>query len=52
MDLHKNLQSNHTNVDEEGQAVQKLQDTKISRNEDQHVESWGWSNNTETIRDH
>jgi hypothetical protein len=51
MDLPKNLQDNHSKHDEEGQDIQNLRATKGSGNEEQPIESWGWSNNTETVRD-
>ncbi|WP_167385107.1 hypothetical protein [Brevibacillus formosus] len=51
MDMPKNLKGNHSKQDEEGQVIQSLPDTKGSSNEEQAIESWGWSNNTETVRD-
>lgn len=51
MDMPKNLKDNHSKQDEEGQVIQSLQDTTGSGDEEQAIESWGWSNNTETVRD-
>ncbi|MGG4446168.1 hypothetical protein HPY28_02280 [Brevibacillus sp. HB1.2] len=51
MDLPKNLQDNHSKHDEEGQVIPNIQETKGSGNEERPIESWGWSNNTETVRD-
>lgn len=51
MDLPKNLQGNHSRQDEEGQDIQNEQGAKVSGKEEQPIESWGWSNNTETVRE-
>ncbi|WP_016740417.1 MULTISPECIES: hypothetical protein [Bacillales] len=51
MDLPKNLRGNHLKHDEEGQSIPNIQDTKGSSNEERSIESWGWSNNTETVRE-
>ncbi|MDC0759716.1 MULTISPECIES: hypothetical protein [Brevibacillus] len=50
MDLPKTLQDNHSKQDEEGQVIPNFQETKGSDNEERPIESWGWSNNTETVR--
>ncbi|TQK63661.1 hypothetical protein FB479_103531 [Brevibacillus sp. AG162] len=51
MDLPKKLQGNQSRQDEEGQDIKNLLATKDSGNEEQPIESWGWSTNTETVRD-
>lgn len=51
MDMQKKLHGNHSKHDEEGQVIQNLPDAKGSSPEEQVIESWGWSNNTETVRD-
>lgn len=51
MDMPKNLQDKHSKRDEEGQLIKSLPDAKGSGAEEQAIESWGWSNNTETVRD-
>ncbi|BAH43574.1 hypothetical protein BBR47_25970 [Brevibacillus brevis NBRC 100599] len=51
MDLPKNLQDNHLKHDEEGQVIPNIQDNKDSSNEERPIESWGWSNNTEKVRE-
>ncbi|WP_429845212.1 hypothetical protein [Brevibacillus sp. FIR094] len=51
MNLSKNSQDNLPKHDEEGQVIPTMQETKSSGNEERPIESWGWSNNTETVRD-
>ncbi|MBY0084279.1 hypothetical protein HP567_016665 [Brevibacillus sp. M2.1A] len=51
MDMQKNLHGNHSKHGKEGQVIQNLPDAKVSSPEEQTIESWGWSNNTETVRD-
>ncbi|MGG4455058.1 hypothetical protein [Brevibacillus porteri] len=45
------LPQDNLSHDEEGQVIPNIQETKGSGNEEQPIESWGWSNNTETVRD-
>ncbi|MGG4441030.1 hypothetical protein [Brevibacillus fortis] len=52
MDLPKKSRTNHTQQNEEVQAVANKGTPNSVGNEERQIESWGWSNNTEGVQEH